>query len=288
MRKSNTQYVAMVEFDSVNEVAELVTAKHRHVPTLRNMDSQPEWYGDNISSMRDVETLAREGWDEKNDDWMKIAEDTLESIERSFDVPTWSSHYDVTGSDVDVSRYLIGEPENMIQFDLVQSTKVGRVVSIAVNIVASAVVSAETIEARGKCVMALVFALERIGIRTEIYADMQVSEWTFRDAKTFGRIITKVKDAGEVLDPAMVSYALAHASFFRALVMPAMHEFPRAIQDEIGVGDGYGIPTNDMDNEGVFPEGTIQIESAMYGEWDRTKAEDFVVRHLKELGMITD
>lgn len=289
MRKTNTSKSALVEFDSVNEVAERVKEAHASAPTLSNMNNQPEWYGPGITSMQDVYELARVGWDEKNDEWLKIAEDTLESIERAFEVPSWSSHYDVTGSDVDVSRYLNGEPENMIQFDLVQSTKVGRVVSLAINIVASAMVKAETIEARGKSVMALVFALERIGIRTEIYADMQVEEISWHNnEKTYGRVITKVKDAGETLDPAMVSFALAHAAFFRAMVMPAMHEFPQQIKEDLGVGSFYGTPTNDMSNEGVLPEGTIQIESAMRGRWDNTKAEDFVVKHLKELGMISD
>lgn len=283
----NKKNVALIEFDSVSEIAERVATKHRGAPTLSTIERDPEWYG-GVDSFDKARDMARVGWDDKTDDWMKIAEDTLESIERSFEVPSWSSHYDVTGSDVDVSRYLNGEPENMIQFNLIQATKVGRVVSLSINIAASAMVDAETIEARGKSVMALVFALERIGIRTEIFADLQVEGYGWRGNTKYGRIITKVKDASEILDPAVVAFALAHAAFFRAFGIPAMHDFPEDYRDNLSVGGSYGMPTNELNNENVMPEGTIQVESAMRGGWKKEKAETFVIKHLKDLGMIDD
>jgi hypothetical protein len=291
MRVSEPKGIALVEFDSPMEISEVVNREYRHVPGLKYIDrgNQAEWYG-GLESMEEANEMARTGWSDKVDDWMNIAESSIESVERNFDVPLWSSTYEVSGSDVDVARYLSGEPENMIQFNLIQASRVGRVVSISVNIAASAMVSAETIEARGKCVTALVYALERVGIRTEIYADLQVKGYSYAGKFDKGRIITKVKDAREILDPAMVSFTLAHAGFFRAFGIPAMHAFPESYHDNIGVGNGggYGTPTNGFDNEGVFPEGTIQIESAMRGEWDKVKAEDFVVSHLKDLGMISD
>lgn len=290
MRVNKNGKIALVEFDSPLEIAEVVKRDYEHVDGLKYLrrGGEEKWYG-GIKNMDEVQQMARIGWADKVDDWMDIAESSLTSVERDFDVPVWTSNYEVSGSDVDVARYLSGEPENMIQFHMIQATRVGRVVSLAVNISASAMVSAKTIEARGKCVMALVYALERMGIRTEIYADLQVKGGYGSGGKMYGRIITKVKEASEILDPAVVSFTLAHAGFFRALGIPAMHAFPNEFHEPIGVGGGggYGSPTNDLDNEGVFPEGTVQIASAMYGEWDNRKAEDFVVEHLKDLGMIT-
>lgn len=270
-----------LEFDSVADLLATVVT-HRDVRHLRSIEDYPDYFGD-VRSVDHLFDLARVGWEAQLGDTLTVAERTLATVERAYDVPMWQSYYDVNGADVDVARYLSGEPENMISYHMAEIPRSGRVVSLAVNVGASSDISADDVVKRGKSVVALVYALENMGLRTELYADSQSK--SLEGGPETGRVVVKVKDAADALDPAMVMFALAHPSFLRGMMLGAMHEHPERFQKSLNVGGGYGRPTKGMPND-VFPDGCIVLQTVMRSGDNVTDAEEFVVKHLKELGLI--
>lgn len=272
-----------MEFDSVDDLRRQVEHNHRDAPVLRHLtdDYRDDYFG-GVGSFEELIELGRNGWEKEVSDIVSVSEDTLSTIEQEFEVQAWQSVYDVTGSDVDVDRYLSGQPENMLSYVMMDTPKVGRVVTLAINVGASGMVDAETITARGKNIVALVHALESLGLRTELYADLQAHGFN-ESYKT--RTTVKVKSADETLDPSMVMFAFAHPAFMRGYMLSTMHAFPDRIADGIGAGHGYGIPTKGFGTD-IFPDGTVQVDSAMRGRWTKAMAVEFVTEHLRELGII--
>ncbi|TCO56780.1 hypothetical protein EV192_106255 [Actinocrispum wychmicini] len=160
----------------------------------------------------------------------------------------------------------------------------GRVISLAVNIGASYDISAMDMIERGKSIVALVYALERIGIRTEVFTDSQ-SKGSKGTSETIRQVV-KVKDAADALDPAMIMFTLAHPAFYRGLVMASKHEHPRRFHKPLKIGNTYGYPIDRLSNE-VFPNECIILKTVMRSD-DRnvSDVEAFVVSHLKDLGLI--
>src|SRR5690606_15539314 len=141
---------------------------------------------------------------------------------RDYDVPSFSSYYDVPGSDVDVARYLSGDPENMSAYTMLDTPRVVRVVSHVGWSSLSATSGPDRIRQRGESLMGLVLILEQIGFQTEIYAD-----WTTGSDGHEGRITVPLKRAGESLDTGLIMYALTHASFSRSFIIPCTHLYPK-------------------------------------------------------------
>src|SRR5690606_40002886 len=73
------------------------------------------WQGEGVRTLDDAKRLAHEGLPIDGVKALEVASEKVSQIYREYDVPSFSSCYDVTGSDVDVARYLSGEPENMIR-----------------------------------------------------------------------------------------------------------------------------------------------------------------------------
>lgn len=275
-----------LEFDSVADLVATVK-KHRDIRHLRTIGMYPSYFGDDVRSVDDVLELARVGWESHLDETLKVAESTLEKVERDYDVPSWQSYYDVAGSDVDVARYLSGEPENMIAYTMVETPRTGRVVSLAVNVSVSGGVSADKVIRRGKAIVSLVYALERIGLRVELYVVATSNSVT--KAKRTGCDWVRVKQAQDVLDPAMIMFALAHPSFLRALMLSAMYEHPEPWRNAFDVeGGSFGSPMSMPEMTGL-PDGTVVLDTKV-SIYDRDRIdspEAFVTRHLKDLGLIS-
>jgi hypothetical protein len=269
-------------FDSIDDLRKEVE-KHQDSHVLDFGGRRDREFFGGVSSFDGLMELGRTGWESEVQDIIKVSEDTLETIEQTFDIQAWQSVYDVTGSDVDVDRYLSGQPENMISYVMMDTPRVGRVITLAINVGASGIVDPETITARGKNIVALVHALESLGLRTELYADLPAKG--SNDYEVRSRTAIKVKSADETLDPAMVMFAFAHPAFMRGFMLTSMEAYPEKFAKGLGVGGGYGIPTEGWGTE-LFPEGTIEISSNLTGVWDRSMAERFVIKHLRELGII--
>jgi len=236
------------------------------------------WQGEGVRTLDDAKRLAREGLPIDGIKALEVASEKVSEIHREYEVPSFSSYYDVTGSDVDVARYLSGEPENMIAYTMVDTPRVGRVVSLVVSSIFSASIRADRIRQRGESLMGLVLILEQMGFQTEIYAD-----WTTGRSGHEGRITVPLKKAGESLDAGLVMYALTHASFSRSFILPCTHLYPKKYHKHHRVGSGYG-PINSHPDLHSYPEGSLYFPAPI-GNGDNydTLIEDT----LKVLGLIS-
>lgn len=231
-----------------------------------------------LSGPDEVLKVAREGLPSEGIKAMRIADEAVKDIDLEYGLPTFSAYYDVTGSDVDVARFLSGEPENMIAYTLVDTPKVGRVITLVVSLAVPHRVSAGQINRRGTDIMALVFALERIGFQVEVIGNVQIAGE--RSPKT-GSITIPLKRAGESLDAGRLMFAFTHAAFARGVLCSAMHLLPGAFRKSLGIGRYYGLATRKPSKDG-FPDGAIFIEPIHSG-WT---VETFVTDNLKALGLI--
>ena len=127
-------------------------------------------------------------------------------------------HYDVAGDEVDVGRFVSGEPENMLTFDTVTVSGPGPVVSLVVNLTASAAISARAYFARGAAVMVLVDALENAGRRVELSVVASVGSHASAATDTI-RVL--IKQADQPLDRDRLAFVVCHPAFFRRLCFSA-------------------------------------------------------------------
>lgn len=236
-----------------------------------------EWNG--VSSSEEARKLAVEGWLAKADSAMEIAAEAIESVERENEVATFRGTWDVTGCEVDVSRYLSRQPENMIDYEITPTVKSGRVIVLCASVCYSSAISAGNIMRRGQGVAALAFALSKLGFATELWADASIQS---KSRDFIGRLRVQVKGANDSLDPALIMFAFSHPAMFRALAHPAMHEWPRRFHKKLGVGCGYGYPA---DPKKDLPEGAIYLPSVRSGT-DVPEVKEILLKYLQELGIL--
>ena len=101
--------------------------------------------------------IAKNGWKQRPSS--KIANSVAANLSEQ-EAPTYALQHDVVGGAVDVGAYMTGEPECMLAFVPQEAPKT---VAITVNVIASAFVNKEQIQARGEAVYAAVVALRSSG-----------------------------------------------------------------------------------------------------------------------------
>jgi hypothetical protein len=222
-------------------------------------------YGDSgfcgTKTFAEAMDLARKGWPEGLAAVKAMAEQIWRVVGQ--EVKKLEFNYEVAGDDVDVGRFLTGEPENMLEYIEEPSVGRGKIVHIYVNTVASCGISKETMYYRGAAVLALVDALEKLGFSCCVQTIDAISErWT--GDKNVLRYNVTLREAGEALDMDRLAFALAHASWLRRLIFSAMEQESPELRKQFSVPNGcYGNPeeargaTND--------EHGIDVPSLRYG-----------------------
>lgn len=227
-------------------------------------------------SFNDALKMAREGWTEQLPETLAIAESAVilaeqEHMMDSFSQPAW----DVTGAEVDVARYLSGEPECMIDFPLTKTSKQGRVITLVVSGTTSSAISGDTILRRGQLMVALTLALSRLGHAVELW-------WNFHGAaKHHGQrsvghceVSVKVKGVNDELDPAAIMFAYAHPAMQRRISF--------GITERCCTVHSVMEPTREL-----YPEGSIFLP-ALESAWDVPDADEFLKKYLGELGLLAE
>lgn len=225
--------------------------------------------------------LAREGWSEHLATTLAIADDAVTKIEKEHEISTFVPAFDVTGADVDMARFLDGEPECMVDYPLTEIVKAGRVITLCASISYSAAVSTASIIRRGQTITALALVLARAGYACELWADVS---WQGKGslAGYSGTVRVLVKSVNDVIDPARILYALAHPSVLRVLTFAVMRSLPR----EYGaIRDGHSChPVNALED---LPDGTIYLPAVCTNR-DRSNLDAEVIGYLRELGVLAD
>jgi len=228
--------------------------------------------------------LARMGWQDELASVEEFSANLVDTIERDTTSTHFETVYGTEGCDVDVNRYLAGEPENMISYPLADISRAGRVITLAVSVTYSGGVSANTVRLRGHVMTAAAIALDRLGLNTEIWADRTIKNnlnGHLRRPAISQRIL--VKSANDTIDPARILFATAHPAMLQSLCFKHCRYGTRWGKDH---KQSSGHP---QDPERFLPDGAIYMPTINTGRGDGTDptgAVEALRAVLREAGVI--
>lgn len=238
-----------------------------------------------FTGVPDFETavnMGHHGWQDELPAALAIAESAVELADKEHMTDTFNPVWDVSGAEVDVARYLSGEPECMIDFPLTKTSRQGRVITLVASRSASAAIESDTLIRRGRLIVALALALSRLGHAVEIWADFCE---TGSDKTSYGRVL--VKGVNDEVDPAQIMFALAHPAMLRCLRFGVADGLPGDFRQAVGY-PGYGKPSpRPADARGLYPEGAIFLPELRSGS-DVPNADQFLRKYLGELGLLAE
>ena len=157
---------------------------------------------------------------------------------------TFHAVHDTAGSEVDISRYLSGEPECMIESTPIKVMRTGRIIKVAVPVCYSNTIKPETVLNRGAAIMALVDAFSRMQHPVEIHAGCAIHNSQYGSKRLV--YLVKVQSADQPLDMSRIMYALAHPTMLRQLFFAAEEQEAPDIRRTFDVGITYGYASYDL------------------------------------------
>lgn len=249
--------------DIAQNVSEWPRSEHQRCASVReNFDFT------GTHSLSEAVDLARNGWEEGKDhitEEMKRIQ-APELIGHSTQpTPFW----DVSGEDVDVGRYLSGDPESMIAYDM-PPAKQGKIIEFLVNCSQSAYVSKERIVRRGAAIVAAAQRLSADGYSVGVTAGTGSQGQGMRV-----EYYVPIVRPGQYVDIDALSFTLTHASFLRRLIFAVRETESPRIRSVMGYynGGGYGTPRNlEHPPEAPHPRVLLQKDDAMRGGVEAAQA----------------
>jgi hypothetical protein len=257
-----------------------------HSPEMKDSwDNKGGWYGS--ETFADAIKLASDGWPGPRAEVVRLTDQVIDHVQR-YTMPNFVPVFDVSGGEVDVDRFLLGEPENMIEQALMPVAKHGKVVRLIVAGTVSCGISQETINQRGAAVVSLIDALRLAQHTLEIWVHYGVSTYGGRE----WHCVALLKAAEDALDIDGLMFALAHPSMLRRVVFSVMEHEKPAIRKEFHfhTHGGYGsvisrIPTwITADDDRPFD---VVVDSSATQNIDRS-AEQWLDGVLKGLGIVKE
>jgi hypothetical protein len=232
--------------------------------------------------------MVRNGWALYLPVALEIAESvvvtSLKLHEASAFVPAW----DVSGAEVDVARYLSGEPECMIDFPLRQTVTAGRVITLVSSADANA---GSDWLSRGILATALGLALARMGYATEMWADNYGYSHGTNRCEQYQRIL--IKSTSDEIDPARLMFAFGNNEMLVELAFGVFDSYKKLGPDYgrwhrgFGNSDRGGATPRTAELEALYPEGTIFLTGQLSGATAET-AKAAVEAELHKLGLIDE
>jgi len=214
--------------------------------------------------------MAREGWQKGLRDAMSIAKSALSMVEKEVALPSFQAEWLMSGSEVDVGRYLQGVPECMIEYEPIKVSKVGRVVTLCAGLNVYAEARDREIMRRGAVIVALALALEESQHAVEVWVDCS---GTYHSGGKKGTVKVLVKGAHDMIDPSRLAFALGHPVMLRGIMHTIRSTWPGQFRvDKRGLIPMYPPKT--------LPEGTIYLPAEV--------GPELITRTLKDLGLVED
>lgn len=280
--KAQTMSEYKVTYSSVAEAANVAeiyvkNGEHSHATDGDFQAKSRKWLG--VSSWSEVADMAVNGWHAETDVALDIAESAIDAVSQEHDMIAFRPVWDVAGCEVDVARYLAGEPENMIDYEITSTPRSGRVIILCASVTYSGSISADTIKRRGQAITALAMALTRLGFACELWVDMSTKIKNYA-ART--RVL--VKGANDEIDPARIMFAYSHPSMLRAIGFGVWHNIPATHKKKLNIGSTYGRVANPAHD---LPEGTLYLPG-VESDRDVPDADVALLGYMRELGIITD
>ncbi len=210
------------------------------------------WYG--TETWTESVKFARFGWPRGAEQLEKLSLQHTEWMHAHTQRDRWL--LDVQGDEIDIQRYLDGDPEHMLVRHLAAGKRKGRkYIHIAVNVAVSCGVDGSEVTKRGAVLGGFVYALEQYGYRIALTIYSSVTSWQ----SNMVSVIVPVKGYSDRFDIDTLAYALVNPSMFRRTIFAVEEALPPAIVNEFGFGPGsYGVPADDGPN--VVPDAHIWLQ----------------------------
>lgn len=172
--------------------------------------SSHHWHG--TSNRATVFALAEQGWSEVTDAIVAQAE-ALEARKTRSLIPVMR-YQDEPGTP-DVAAYLTGEDEFFVASTegTMDTPSVGRAIRFVIEPCVSALVEVDELVRRGATVAAMIYMLERSGVRTALEFGSATS---VGQHDTYTEVI--LKDYGQPFDVSMLGYWLTHPAVARQIM----------------------------------------------------------------------
>jgi len=246
--------------------------------TSRNADANQYW--DLGCGFDNAIKMAREGWDEGEQFTKRYSAGLFESlstvVEREYPV------YDVEGTEIDIARFMDGEPECWQRMETRVTEGTGRkLIRIVLNMATSGGVSGATMLAKGAAIAALAELLEFAGHGVQIDLVDGTSAGGMLHIETWIRI----KDFDQPIDLPRVAFALAHPATQRRLWFAMAENFPADIYQAVVADQSYGRPADINEQD----RGDVYIGRSMYPaiEWSNEGiAQQWVLEQLRRQGVV--
>lgn len=222
-----------------------------------------------LSSM----TLLLEGWPKGRQDAQELHRAVWDVVGRQ--IEDRSNMFDVSGYEVDVDRFLTGEPDCMREH--VYSETENKLVDIWINVSYSEGISSDLIFRRGAAALALVDGLEQSGKRCRI-SIVDTGAKGLRVCTTKMTLKVGIKDHDEALDMDRAAYMFASDEFLRHFLFTLYECTPHAIQ-----AGAYALPI-DL----IPPQDTIYMGKMLWNDpqWQSNEAAvEWVLTQLKIQGV---
>lgn len=270
---THTDEGVQIVFDSY---ADFVTAGARSATKRRRerIVKESEWFGaDNLDH---AVSMARAGLPRAGIEALRVSDDMKDRFDAAAG-DTYVETYGTAGSFVDMGRYVTGEPECMIDYELIPSDTAQRIVTIACNIAVLGHVSADAIEKRGQATVAAIEAIETTGRQVEVWADM-----TSRCRDGSNRVVrlsVLIKRAGEAFDVGRFMFAMTSPAMFRVFGLTAREgeACPKSFRD----GLNGGRTETGVWRLSDYPPGTVYMKAIQPNDDPVEHAK----RVLKETGL---
>ena len=193
----------------------------------------PEWFG--TRSIEEAITLCRTGWPEGLERVQKMSARISDDLVKKLYIP--EVRFDVTGDQLDVGRFVNGEPEDFMVLDMAEVEQQPKIIRIVISMFLSAGVSQEALFGKGAAICALVDALEKHGKRVII--DTVYGLTGTRRGADVTRTWIRIKEADAPVQLANLVFVLAHTSMIRRLLFHTIELLPHKTRASIGADNRY-------------------------------------------------
>jgi hypothetical protein len=247
--------------------------------------SDRKWSG--TESYEAAEKLAREGWLSPVSQIERLCGHVESKVDASILTTDFQRTWGVAGSEVDMSLYLDGDPECMIESAPIRISRHGRAVRVVIPCVYSSGCPESEILGRGAAVVALSDTLAKAQHPLEIWAAYAYSDETSMNGPGIFQALVRVQQANEPIDLGRLGFALAHPSSLRRIGFRCAEALVTTSRVATGLGYGYGYGTGQVDVSQLDEaENTITVpnlgRSRYLGGTCRWEDEDFQVQWVQD------
>jgi hypothetical protein len=281
--KAKSRYAQSLRIEEYGSLAEILDYAFAN-PSPKSSESGSSQFTGGTRNLAEAVQLGHKGYDEIRPEvermFTELESQLAERLESAF-----QSRYDYQGVQVDVGRFLSGEPECMIDFVPEPSQRMGRVVRIIINGSASARIDAEKITKRGVVVCALVDAIHKLGMGVEVYAEFPTNDQgvNSRDGEVMTTLV-KLHDSQQMLDINNLMFALCHPSMLRRIKFSCLEQ-SKWHRASYVLGRAYGYPSSLECAERVGAD--VVVEMLQSGNEDYLHSPiDWVMSTLGGLGVL--